>query len=141
MKWLSIAHKVLQLSAPTNSTVSDPIFWVLQPTHTRFAFDSSSGFCLCPKFDCLTITHTQDDEVLIKLSSCGGKVKVQLLANQAAVAQVSADANLLFVVDPLMQLTGRSLCCVAEANCATCLCRRRENGWMQLWQGRSILTG
>ncbi len=99
MKWLSIAHNV---SVPTTSTVSDAIFWVLQLMHTGFAFDCSS-FCLCPKFDCLTLTQTQD-EVLVKLSSCGGKVKVQLLANQAAVAQVTVDVTSLVVVDPLTQL-------------------------------------
>jgi hypothetical protein len=42
--------------------------------------------------------------VLIKLSSCGEKMNVQLLANPAAVAQVNIDANLLVVVDPRLQL-------------------------------------
>jgi len=50
----------------------------------------------------LTLTQTQD-KVLVKLSSCGEKMTMQLLANPAAVAQVNVDANLLVVVDPRMQ--------------------------------------
>ncbi|KAL0048412.1 hypothetical protein WJX82_002577 [Trebouxia sp. C0006] len=44
------------------------------------------------------------DKVLIKLSSCGEMINVQLLANPAAVAQVNVDAKLLVVVDPRLQL-------------------------------------
>ncbi len=84
--------------------------WVLQSTHTSFGFDFNSCFSLCPEIDCLTLTNTQGDAVLVKLCVSGGKVNVQLLTSRAAVTQVSADANSLFVVDLLIQITGRSLC-------------------------------
>ena len=53
----------------------------------------------------MNLTHTQGEAVLVKVSFSGGKVNEQLLTSRAAVKQVSANSNVLFVVDPLIQLT------------------------------------
>ena len=93
MKWLNFTHKVLQPSGPTCRTVSDPICWILQPTHTSVVVDPNSGFSLCPEIKCFNLTHTQGDAVLVKLSCSGKKVNMQLLTSRAAVTQVSADST------------------------------------------------